>query len=236
MRDSGLNTWTYYEPPAEGEEVLPPAPWDALADPSVEDLLPGGLALWPRGAAWGTPDGMAASTDSLLADFTRAMLAPFADLYRRAYGITQESRVLTLSYSLADWEADYGLPDECAAPGGGFAARLRAVLTRYRAVAVIRPQDFIRLARQEGFNTAIEEPAQFECGFSECGGEHTLGDVKQEVYWIVHVYDLAVDYFRVGESECGFDPLFEIIGIERLQCIFRRLYPGWTQPVYVIHE
>lgn len=235
MRDPGRNTWTVYEPAADGSDLLPPAPFDALTDPSVEDLLPAGLSFWPRGAAWGTPDGQAAGTDTVLAGFTRALLSPFADLYRRAWLLTQESRALTLVDSLPDWEADYGLPDACS-PDPAEAARRRALLTRVRAVATITPQDFIQLARQEGFDIAIEEPAQFECGFSECGGAHTVGDRLQEVYWIVHVYGLAVDYFRCGESECGHDPLFAVAEVERLQCLFARLAPGWTQPVYVVHE
>lgn len=235
MRDPGRNTWTFYEAAADGSDLLPPAPFDALTDPGVEDLLPAGLSLWPRGAAWGTPDGQAAGTDTVLAGFTRALLSPFADLYRRAWLLTRESRALTLVDSLPDWEADYGLPDACS-PDPAEAARRRALLTRVRAVATITPQDFIQLARQEGFDIAIEEPAQFECGFSECGGAHTVGDRLQEVYWIVHVYGLAVDYFRCGESECGHDPLFAVAEVERLQCLFARLAPGWTQPVYSIYE
>lgn len=219
MRDSGRNTWTYYEPASDAAEVLPPAPWDALANPTVEDLLPGGLALWPRGAAWGSPDGMAAPTTSVLARFTKALLGGFADLYARLYGITQESRAVTLVDSLADWEADYGLPDGCS-PALTEDGRKRALVARVRSSATITPQDFIQLARLEGFDIAIEEPAVFECGFSECGGQHTVGDVRQEVFWVVHVYGVADDG----------------TGIDRLRCLFSRLYPAWTQPVYALHE
>lgn len=236
MRDPGRHAWTFPQAAAEASDLLPPAPFDALSDPSVEDLLPAGLALWPRGAAWGTPDGQAAATDTVLAGFTRALLLPFADLYRRAYGLTQESRALTLADSLADWEADFGLPDECVAPGASGAARRRALLSRVRALATITPQDFVQLAAQEGFEIAIEEPSTFECGFSECGGAHSAGGRLEQVYWIVHVYSLAVDYFTCGISECAADRLFTVEDAERLQCLFRRLAPGWSQPVYVIHE
>ncbi len=236
MRDPGRHAWTFPQAAAEASDLLPPAPFDALSDPSVDDLLPAGLALWPRGAAWGTPDGQAAATDTVLAGFTRALLLPFADLYRRAYGLTQESRALTLADSLADWEADFGLPDECVAPGASGAARRRALLSRVRALATITPQDFVQLAAQEGFDIAIEEPATFECGFSECGGAHSAGGRLEQVYWIVHVYSLAVDYFTCGTSECGADRLIALEDVERLQCLFRRLAPGWSQPVYVIHE
>lgn len=76
MRDPGLNTWTFYEPDADGGEIAPPIPGDALSNPAVEDLLPAGLACWPRGPAWGTPDGVAASADSTLARFAAGVALP----------------------------------------------------------------------------------------------------------------------------------------------------------------
>lgn len=194
------------------------------------------MALWPRGAAWGTPDGMAASFDTILAGFTRGLLSPFADLYARAFGLTLESRALTIVDSLADWERDFGLPDRCTSGAQSTGARRAALLSKVRSAATITPLDFVRLAYDEGFRIEIEEPAMFECGFSQCGGEHTVGDVMQEVYWIVHVYDLPIFYFRVGEGELGSDPLFEIGDLDRLKCIFARLTPAWSRPVYVVHD
>lgn len=236
MRDPAENTWTLLDPAPVDPDLVPPAPSDALSRPTVDGLLPAGLSLWPRGAAWGTPDGIAARDDTALAGLTRALLAPFADLYGRAWRLTEESRASTLVSSLEDWEADYSLPDPCLAEDPSTSARRAALLARVRGNAVITPQDFVRLAHDIGFEIAIEEPSVFECGFSECGGEHTVGDRRQEAFWVVHVYNLAVDYFITGESEAGHDPLFLITGIERLQCLFRRLVPAWTQPVYVIHE
>ncbi len=234
MRNTAANTWTYYIEPENIGEVLPPFPGDALSQPSVDDLLPSGLSLWPRGAAWGTPDGMAADQGSVLAQFTRALLGPFTELYARLYAITNESRALTLIDSLDDWERDFGLPNECSVSSQSTASRRQALISKVRSTATITPQDYIQLAFDEGFEIAIEEPVVFECGFSECGGDHTTGSVLQEVYWIVHVEGLAIDYFVVGESELGFDQLFSVTGAERLQCLFSELYPGWTQPVYVV--
>src|SRR4051812_19329640 len=83
---------------------------DVLSAPGVEALLSSGLALWPRGAAWGSPDGVAASTASVLAGLTRSLLNPFAALYRRLWRLTEESRAGTIVDSLDDWERDFGLP------------------------------------------------------------------------------------------------------------------------------
>lgn len=236
MRDSGLNTWTFYEPPVLPEDVAPPEPMDALSAPSVDDLLPAAMASWPRGAAWGTPDGVAPSLTSVLASYTRAVLGPLAEMYGQAWGILRQSWARAADSSLADWEADYGLPNPCAAAEATTASRKADLLVKVSSGATITPQDFVQLAYAPGYEIAIEEPAMFECGFSECGGWHTVGDIRQEVYWIVHIFNVSVDYFRVSESECGYDPLFSTGDISRLQCLFRDLFPGWTQPVYQIDD
>lgn len=236
MRDSGINTRTVYEPSLAADDLIPPSPGDSLSAPTVEDLLPGGLALLPRGAAWGSPDGMAASTTTRLAGLTRSLLFPFADLYARLFGLTFESRAVTLVNSLADWERDFGLPDDCSAFDNSLAGRRAALISKVRSVATITPQDFVQLAHQAGYTIEIEEPATFECGFSECGGDHTTGHPAQEVFWVVHVYDLGIDYFLTGESETGFDPLFDVQDAEGLECLFANISPGWSMPVFVYHD
>lgn len=236
MRDPGLNSWTYYLPPDDPADVAPAEPADALTAPDIEDLLPAGLALWPRGAAWGSPDGLAPPTTSVLAGFTRALLGPLAEMYGHAWGVLRQNWARLADTSLPDWEADYGLPNPCSAPDATTASRKADLMVKVRSTATITPQDFVRLARDAGYEIAIEEPAMFECGFSECGGQHTVGDIRQEVYWIVHILNISVDYFRVSESECGYDPLFSTGDIERLRCLFRDLYPGWSEPVYQIDE
>lgn len=216
---------------AEVSEVS--APSDALSNPSNDQLIGAALALWPRGAAWGTPDRQALSLSSLLARFTRALVAPFETLYQRGYALVRESSVSGVNDLLEDWEAEYGLPDTCLSGEATRAERLRALEAKVASVAVVSPGDFIRVAASYGFEITITEPCMFECGFSECGGEHELGDLVEETYWLVTVKDLAIDYFRVGESECGYDPLFSIGEAEFLLCILRRLAPAWTIPLLV---
>ncbi|BDA84960.1 hypothetical protein Sa4125_25020 [Aureimonas sp. SA4125] len=132
MRDPGLNTRTVYAPELEPDELTPPAPGDALSDPSVEDLLPGGLAMLPRGAAWGTPDGVAASTTTTLAGLMRTLLSPYTNLYTRLFALTYEARATTLVDSLTDWERDFGLPDACSAFGDSLSERRAALITKVR--------------------------------------------------------------------------------------------------------
>ncbi|WP_185933365.1 putative phage tail protein [Rhizobium sp. P007] len=229
-RDPGFNTRTT-TPSAGALTGGVPNAWDNLAAPSNDDLIGGAVSLWPPGPAFGTPDGQALSLTSRLALFTRVLISPWEWLYARAFKLTSESTVFGVDEMLPDWEVEYGLPDACGAEGTSVAGRLRALEAKLMAVAIITPADFIRLAASFGFTITIEEPAVFECGFSECGGAHTVGDARQEVYWLVTVMDLAVDYFRCGESECGFDPLFSYGEAERLLCLLRQHSPAWAIPV-----
>jgi uncharacterized protein YmfQ (DUF2313 family) len=218
-------------------DIVPvPAPSDALSNPSNDDLLGAALTFWPPGAAWGSPDGEAISLSSLIARFTRVLVSQFETLYARAFSLARESSVSGVNELLAEWEVEYGLPDSCLSGEATRSERLRALEAKVASAAVITPGDFIRVAANYGFEITITEPAMFECGFSECGGEHEIGPASEETYWFVSVTDLAIDYFRVGESECGFDPLFSIGEAEFLLCILRRLAPAWTLPVLLYDE
>lgn len=215
----------------DGDSILVTAPADALAEPENDDLISAALSLWPQGAAWGSPDGQAVSLSSVLARFTRVLLDPFVWLYARAWKLARESTVAGVDELLTDWETEYGLPDNCVTGETSRAERLRALEAKVRALSVATPGDFIALAARYGFSITITEPVIFECGFSECGGEHETGAPREETYWLVHVADLAVDYFECGFSECGHDPLFDLGDAERLMCILRRLAPAWTLPI-----
>lgn len=231
MRDPALNYWTEYEPEAEGGERIVDRS-DALSDPDVEDLLPAALSLWPKGAAWGSPDGQAIDEGSNWAKLTRALLAPVAELYRLAFEESREWFVLSLNSRLPDWEQEYGLPSDCARPDQSYETRFYTLLNKVRSTGTLTPQDFVRLAHFAGFTVIIEEPMAFRCGFSECGGEHTVGYADQEGYWIVHVYDLRIEFFHVGESEVGRDPLFEIVGIQELVCLFEEVEPAFGKAIF----
>lgn len=211
--------------------VAAPFPRDSLSSPSNDDLIGAALTLWPPGAAFGSPDGCAMALDSVIARLTRALLSPFEMLYARAWKLAMERSVFSVDDTLDDWEADYGLPDDCVGGSTTRTERLRALEAKVSGLAVITPGDFIRVAASYGFVIAIEEPALFQVGYSECGGDHFIGDAREEVYFFVHVANVAFDYFRAGTSECGYDWLFSVGDAERLLCIIRRLAPAWTIPL-----
>jgi len=229
-RDPGRHTVTLV-PADVVTTIAVRRPDDALANPDNDTLIGAALAMWPQGAAWGTPDGVALSTTSVLARLTRAVLDPWVTLYRRAWLLASEATVDGVSALLDEWEADYGLPGSCFEDAQTTGERLSALAAKVLGAKVTTPAEFVLLAYQYGFEVAIEEPCIFECGFSEVGGEHECGAAEDEVYFIVRVRNLRVDYFRTGESEVGYDPLFSLGNSAKLLCIIREVAPAWTIPV-----
>ncbi|MDI7864287.1 DUF2313 domain-containing protein [Rhizobiaceae bacterium n13] len=230
-RDPAFNTITRTPRAIAGGTALQ-APADALANPTGDDLITAAMTLWPQGSAWGSPDGQAASLSSLLARFTRVLLDPFVWLHGRAFQLAREASLQGVNELLPDWEAEYGLPEPCFAGSGQTTAqRLTALSAKVRADAVNHPEEFVRLALDYGFEIEIEEPAIFECGFSEIGGYHTPGFASEETFWIVRVKDVGLSYFEAGAGECGVDPLFSFGEAEQLICLLRQMAPAWTLPV-----
>lgn len=229
-RDSGRHTVTLKPAAGLAREAVP-EPFDALTNPDSDGLIDAALSMWPQGAAWGTPDGIAMDEASVLARFTRVLLAPFLWLYRQAYLLAREATVSGVNELLAEWERDHGLPGICDTGEQSTAERLKALAAKVIGIKVITPAEFIRLALEYDFHVAIEEPDLFTCGFSECGGEHECGPYSEEVYFIVRVRDLQINYFRVGEGEVGFDPLFAFGSSQKLICIIRQVAPAWTIPI-----
>jgi uncharacterized protein YmfQ (DUF2313 family) len=207
------------------------APYDALANPSNDDLIASGLSFWPQGSAWGSPDGQAVSLSSNLARFTRVLLDGFIWLYARSFRLALEGSVQGVDELLPEWEAEYGLPEHCFVGDQTTAQRLNELARKVKADAINHPEQFVRLALDHGFEIEIEEPAICECGLSEIGGYHTVGPASEEVYWIVRVKDVGVSYFEAGAGECGYDPLFSFGAAEQILCLIRKLAPAWTIPL-----
>lgn len=206
-------------------------PRDILSAPAVETLLPSGLALWPRGAAWGTPDGEAPRTDTIFAGLTRALLSPFADLYAKAWRVIEESRSASLIDSLGDWERDFGLPSKCATGEPTREQRLATLRARVAGLATITPADVINLAAGLGYTVAIEEPDAFLVGESTLNGLGELSDAALEQQWVILVRDAPFTQFETGISETGVDRLLDF-DHDALECEIERIRPAWTDVVF----
>ena len=150
----------------------PPSVSDRQASPTADDLLPQVLALTPRGSAWGNDeagDGRGASP--VMRSFWRAVAAWAADLNARDFELATQTFPSAITSSLPDWEAEYGLPDNCSSGLGGSAARVAAVRGRFGAVGGSSPAYFVCLAKSVGYDITIEEPTQFLIDASECAGD-----------------------------------------------------------------
>lgn len=208
---------------------------DALSDPG-DDLLRDILAaLLPRGSAWRTPDGQAfVDPDGSPMGRTMAALASgFGDLYRRAFAMTEESRINKVSeVSLADWEIEWGLPDPCVIAAQTVERRLQRLRSKVKSPGTITAPDFVRLAALLGYTIAIRLPSAARAGMSTCGGRDWTSAVALEQQWGVFVFNIEASYFRAGDGEAGVDRLLSFNGTEILECVFRALAPAWTFPVF----
>lgn len=207
---------------------------DALSDPSDETLRDILIALSPKGAAWRTPDGQAFvdPDGSAMGRAMKALAASFGDLYRRAFAMTQESRIQKVDASLPEWEAEWGLPDPCVTETQTLEQRLKRLQAKVTSDGTITVEDFVRLAAFLGYTVAIELPDGFECGVSDCGGIDELSNAALDQQWTVYVFDIGVTQFEVGLDEVGVDRLLDFQGVETLECVFRALAPAWTFPVF----
>ncbi|MEP9397936.1 putative phage tail protein [Mesorhizobium sp. KR2-14] len=227
------------EPPAAALALAPagvtlpavPDTADTLSAPGLDDLTRSFYALLPAGAAWRSPDGAAFEEGTMLGRFWRAIAGDFVTLYRGLFGLSLESTAATLVDSLEDWEDEYGLPDPCFGEVQTRHQRLRALLLKIRSGATLTVADFIALAGSAGYEISISEPMSFECGVSQCGGADQMGGAI-EYFWIVKVSGVPIDRFESGVSQCGVDALTDFGRADDLECLFRRLAPAWTMPIF----
>ena len=169
----------------------PPSVADRLSDPTADDLLPQVLQLTPRGAAWGTDeagDGQGASP--VMLEVWRGVAAHAAANYATEWDLATQALPSAITWSLPDWEAEYGLPDTCLSGQGGTAQRVAAVRSRFGALGGQSPAYFVCLAASLGYAVTIEEPTQFFCDDGEC-----VGDAIVELW------------FECGDGACDDTPL-----------------------------
>lgn len=215
--------------------VLPspdfPPQADALADPTVAELAPTLYALLPQGGAWRSPDGAAFEAQSRLGGLLRGLAGDLVRLYRRLFGVSQESTASTLAESLDDWEAEFGLPDPCFGEDQTRAQRLRALILKVRSSGTITKADFIALAASVGYEITIEEPMPFAFGFSMLGSPEGTGG-HMAYFWFVKVRGVSTRRFEFGTSQTGIHSLLDIGRVTDLECLFRALAPAWTRVVF----
>ncbi|WP_201829536.1 putative phage tail protein [Microvirga zambiensis] len=211
----------------------PPSVADREGGPAASDLLPQVIAVAPRGPIWGTDevsDGSGASP--VMRKVWTALAGWLSDYYKAAFEAAIQTFPSAITYSLDDWEAEYGLPDPCTSPASGDTGRINAVRARYGAQGGASPAYFICLAASVGFDITITEPSDFICGVSECGGDDTVVAANMHHEWIVHLINLGDIWFYAGEGIVGETPLGGFVVATDLECILRRVAPLHTTLIF----
>ena len=147
----------------------PPSVADRLSAPSAADVLPQLLQITPRGPAWGTDEaGDGKGAQPTMLGFWTALAGHAAANYAIDFELATQCFPSAITYSLEDWESEYGLPDDCFSGQTGTAQRIAAVRAKFAAVGGQSPAYFICLAKSIGYDITIEEPTQFFIDDSEC--------------------------------------------------------------------
>lgn len=225
--------------PCDALPLTPPSLGDELSRPDADGILPQVLACAPRGPAWGTDeagDGRGASPEQL--KVWRGVAAAFADLYGWSWEVATQAFPTAVTFSIDDWERELGLPDPCANPAEGLAARIAAVRARLVALGGASPAYFICVARAAGYDITIEEPSGFECSGSELGegGGELIGS-DPETIWIVRPEGYQQFEFELGpgggEIGDGGTRLVAYTDISGLECVLRRIQPVHTHLIFL---
>lgn len=208
---------------------------DALSSPKGADLLPQVLACAPRGEAWGTDeadDGHGAAPEQRKSWLGIATC--LAAIYRWVFEVTVQIFPTAITFSLADWEEELGLPDPCGPSDASVEARKAAVSAKLTALGGSSPGYFTDVAAAAGFDISIEEPTGFECGASECAGPDSPTSTDPETVWIVRPDGYRMFEFEAGAGELGAGGarLVSYTDIVGLECLLRGIAPVHTQLVF----
>jgi uncharacterized protein YmfQ (DUF2313 family) len=161
-----------------------------------------------------------------------ALAGWLSDYYKAAFEAATQAFPSAVTYSLNDWEAEYGLPDPCTSPASGVQGRINALRARFGAQGGASPAYFICLAASIGYDITITEPADFICDLSECGGDDTVVTDNGHHEWIVHLIGLGDTWFYAGDAIMGETPLGGFVAAADLECMLRRVAPEHTTLIF----
>ena len=184
-----------------------------------DDYLAQCLALLPRGLAWTQQLG------SNLSWLLQAWSDEFSRVDDRCNDLVNEADPRTAYELLPDWERVAGLPDPCAiGTNTTLQERRMALVSKLTSIVDQSRASYIALAETMGYSIQIVEYQPFMCGLSQCGVSQlmSLGALIRH-YWTVVILGPRVTYFRLGESECGIDPIVKLSVAADLECRFRSL-------------
>lgn len=174
-------------------------------------------SLLPKGLIWNRQEG------STLTNLLLAMSDELARIDARSDVLLTESDPRTTNELLTDWEKEYGLPDDCFAPGQSVNQRKNNVFSRLITVGQQNKEYFIELAAALGFTVTITEFRPFWMGIGAMGDG--VGEVVNIFHWQINF--LVVDG---GGFSNGFGTGFNVSAndLDAMKCYLTKLKPAHT--------
>jgi len=189
-------------------------------------------SLLPTGYAWDRePDGI---VNRILA----GLAVVWARVHNRALAVIEEADPSTAYETLADWEENLGLPDECTRDTATTLQERRdVVVEKYTSKGDQSVNRFYRLAQALGYNVKITEHRPFVCGISRCGasGDVLNGGHDVRFVWTVTPLEPRLTRFRCGRSSPP-ERLCKITRATDLECKIRKSAYAHTLPVVNYEE
>lgn len=176
----------------------------------------------PSGDAWPREPGTA------LHRWAEWVGAELARVDLRAADLLREADPRATYEMLAEWEAEYGLPDPCRPLNATIEQRRNALLARITAKGGQSRAYFTDVAAALGYTVTIEEFAPFRFGRGRFG-EPMFGDAWAFA-WRMRAPETTVVPFRFGRSAFG-EPL-RSWGNAQLECVLARLKPAHTVLIF----
>jgi uncharacterized protein YmfQ (DUF2313 family) len=141
----------------------------------------------------------------------------------------EESFPNTTLELLPEWEANYGLPDDCSQPDDTIETRRKILLAKYNALGGQSPAYFIQIAAYLGFTITITEFNGFKTNIDKTNSP-LYSDDWQWV-WQVNTADGAV-FFKTNLSTAN-EPLIQYSD-NRLTCFLEKIKPAHTRLIFNI--
>lgn len=134
----------------------------------------------------------------------------------------------TTQQLLTDWEAEYGLPDECSQPDDTTETRRKLLLAKYNALGGQTAAYYIKLALYLGYVITITEFTTFRTNINKTN-DVLYGEAWKWV-WQVNCTSTTGIYFRTNLSTTN-EKLIDF-GNERLICFLEKYKPAHTHLIF----
>lgn len=204
---------------------------------SGDDYAEAFAALLPTGPAWPR------QSDTVLMRLVGGLSEIWGNpVDRRAADLLEQETDPRLSIEmLIDWERNWGLPDPCFFfDGGGIEGRRKTLMRKMTIEGAQSRAFFTSVANDLGYAVIIREFSPFMVGVSEVGGvlddtggpRWEIGRPEIRFYWTVSIGDIALEWFRVSNSQTGIDPHLRIGYPTDLECLLNRWKPAHTRIVF----